>query len=529
MIQRNSDGNFEKRLSRLINGQQAHLLRNGLKGIEKESMRITPDGNIAQTRHPKTLGAALTHPHITTDYSEALLEFITPPFPQIDTTLQFLEKIQQNVYSNLENQLLLSTSMPCGISGNHSIPIAYYGSSNVGQMKHIYRVGLDHRYGRAMQAIAGIHFNYSIQDSFWPVFQDHENNSENLQHFISESYFDLIRNLKRFGWLILYLYGSSPALCKSFLIDRREWYPDFDEFDQYTFYKPFATSLRMSDIGYNSSAQNNLDISFNTLSEYVASLTKAIETPFPDYQSIGIISENNYRQLNANILQIENEYYSSVRPKQIAFSGEKPTLALLRRGIRYVELRSLDIGPFNPIGIDGDTLRFIEAFMLFCVLMDSPQFDLSEIGAIKSNLLNVAYNGRHPDLCLLDSGNKVKLKNWAMEICQSMRGICEILDSNNKETPYTRSLNAAIGAIYDSSSTPSARILEDMKQNKETFADFALRISKQHEGYFRAHKLNEKDSRYFKQTATESLERQFKIESGDKIPFAEFLSRYFSQ
>ena len=529
MTNRTSNDKFEKRLTHLINNQQAHLLRNGLKGIEKESMRITPDGNIAQTPHPKALGSALTHPHITTDYSEALLEFITPPFPQVEATLQFLEKIQQYVYDTLQDQLLLATSMPCGISGNHSIPIANYGSSNVGRMKHIYRVGLDYRYGRPMQAIAGIHFNYSIPEGFWPVFQELEGNADDLQHFISESYFDLIRNLKRYGWLILYLFGSSPALCKSFLTDRRQSYPDFDEFDKYTFYKPYATSLRMSDIGYNSSIQASLNISFNSLSEYVASLTRAIETPFPDYEAIGVMFNNQFRQLNANILQIENEYYSTVRPKQIAFSGEKPTLALLRRGIRYVELRSLDIGPFNPIGIETDNLRFIEAFMLFCVLKESPKYDLSEISSIKNNLLNVAYNGRHPDLCLLNSGTEVRLRKWAMEICESMRGICEILDKDDVETPYARSINSAINAINDAASMPSARILEDMKKNNEPFAEFALRISKQHQRHFKARKLDEENSRFFEQTANESLERQLKIESGDKIPFNEFLSRYFSQ
>ncbi|MGH8553809.1 MAG: glutamate--cysteine ligase, partial [Methylococcales bacterium] len=347
----------------------------GLKGVEKECLRIGPDGKISQSPHPKALGSALTHAHITTDYSEALLEFITPPFPDARDTVSFLRDIHQFVYDNLADELMLVSSMPCAISGDASIPIATYGTSNIGMMKHIYRRGLDYRYGRAMQAIAGVHFNYSVPVDFWPMFQELEKNHAPARDFVAECYFAMIRNLQRRGWIILYLFGASPAICKSFLGDRKTFQHDFEEFDRHTFFKPYATSLRMSDIGYKNSNQARLNISYNNLKDYIESLTRAIETPHPSHQKFGVRVDGEYRQLNANILQIENEYYSSARPKQITQSGEKPTLALKRRGVRYVEVRSLDLDLYSDIGLGEERLLFLEALLLTCLLLDSPYVD----------------------------------------------------------------------------------------------------------------------------------------------------------
>ena len=246
------------------NGHQ-QLLCGGLKGIEKESLRISKDGFIAQTPHPKALGSALTHPYITTDYSEALIELITPPFADIKDTLDYLHNIHQFVYEHLDNEILLGASMPCGIDGDESIPIAEYGSSNIGRMKHVYRHGLWHRYGRTMQSIAGIHFNYSVPEALWPVLHKEKNSQLNLEQFTADAYFGLIRNFQRMGWLILYLFGASPAICKNFFNSRPALARQFEEFDNGTLYHPYATSLRMSDIGYKSKNQASLKIDYNSI------------------------------------------------------------------------------------------------------------------------------------------------------------------------------------------------------------------------------------------------------------------------
>ena len=427
-------------LQGLIDLNQQYLLKSGLKGIEKESLRISFDGSIAQTPHPKALGSALSHPYITTDYSESLMEFITPPFADIKQTLAYMHQLHQFAYPYLKGEMLLATSMPCGIVNDLSVPIAQYGTSNIGKMKHVYRKGLWHRYGRTMQAIAGIHFNYSVPEALWPGLHQISGSDSPLEYFISNAYFGLIRNFQRQGWLILYLFGASPAICKTFFNSRPQLMREFEEFDEHTVFHPYATSLRMSDIGYKSKNQAGLKIDYNSLDGYVESLSAAINTPYPEYEQIGVKVDGEYRQLNANILQIENEFYSTMRPKQIAKSGEKPALALKRRGVLYVEMRSLDLNLFNPIGIDETTARFIEAFLLSCLLHDSPRYGAEEFQINNSNQLLVANQGRKPGLMLNKNGEAISLQDWAHCILMAMQPICALLDQGSLDKPYQLSL-----------------------------------------------------------------------------------------
>ena len=235
---------FELRINALASGECATSLRGGRCGIEKESLRVTPDGYIASTSHPAQFGSALTNRYITTDYSEALLEFVTPPLGSSWETIQFLCGIHQFVYQVLDDELLWSVSMPCMIRSEKDIPLADYGSSNVGVMKKVYRRGLGYRYGRYMQAISGVHFNYSLPDSFWPLYQDVEKSVDNANDFRSNAYLGLVRNVRRLDWLLLYLFGSSPAVCKSFLGNAET---PLEELDSGTVYGRHATSLSFPD------------------------------------------------------------------------------------------------------------------------------------------------------------------------------------------------------------------------------------------------------------------------------------------
>ncbi|MBS3963518.1 MAG: glutamate--cysteine ligase [Methylomonas sp.] len=518
------------RLNYLLDNNLHHLLQLGLKGLEKESLRITPQGAIAQTPHPKALGSALTHPHITTDYSEALLEFITPPFADIKQTLAYMHKIHQFVYPHLNDEMLLATSMPCGIDNDLSVPIAEYGTSNIGKMKHVYRKGLWHRYGRTMQAIAGIHFNYSAPQALWPMLYRHAGQSNtSLDTFIADGYFGLIRNFQRQGWLILYLFGASPAICKTFFNSRPHLMAEFEAFDAHTVYHPYATSLRMSDIGYKSKNQANLRIDYNGLDGYVASLGAAINTAYPDYQKIGVKVDGDYQQLNANILQIENEFYSTMRPKQIAYSGEKPTLALQRRGVLYVEMRSLDLNLFNPIGIDESTARFIEAFLLNCLLHDSPPQGSDEFDINNANQLTVANQGRKPGLVLNKQGQSIRLQDWAHQILDAMQPICALLDEGSLDKPYQLALQQQQALIDNPSLTPSARILACMRENGQEFGCFACNTSALHKHYFNNQPLDPHTRQQFDDMARVSLAKQAQLEATDTLTFDDFLTRYFSQ
>ena len=517
------------RLEQLVASGQQQLLAGGLKGIEKESLRIGGNGFISQKPHPIALGSALTHSCITTDYSEALIELITPAFADIRDTLAYLQSIHQFVYQELGDESLLGASMPCGINGDDSIPIAEYGTSNIGRMKHIYRHGLWHRYGRTMQAIAGIHFNYSVPEALWPVLHQQAHSPLSLEAYRADAYFGLIRNFQRIGWLILYLFGASPAICKNFFKSRPSLMAQFEEFDSGTLYHPYATSLRMSDIGYKSNNQAGLNIDYNSLAGYVDSLGRAIATPFPEYEAIGVLVDGEYRQLNSNILQIENEFYSTIRPKQIINSGEKPTLALKKRGVRYVEMRSLDLDLFHPIGIDENKARFIEALLLTCLLTDSPDISAADHQRNNTNQLAVANFGRKPGLELHHGEQKVLLRDWATAILTSMQPVCAILDAAHSEPLYSLALAEQQTLVENPELTASARILADMSATGQPFSRYALNKSAEHAQFFRHNPLAAPQTQVFNDMASESLHKQHALEQQAQVPFAEFLANYFAQ
>ena len=519
---------FEKRLSALLSAGQSDLLRGGCKGLEKESLRVSPDGGIAQTPHPAVLGSALTHSSITTDYSEALTEFMTPPYSDIADALGYLRDAQKFVYDHLDEEIFWATSMPCVLAGGASIPVAQYGPSNAGVMKTVYRRGLGYRYGRVMQVIAGVHYNYSVKEAFWPVFHDLEGEQRPLRQIKDGGYLALIRNLQRYGWLIPYLFGASPAVCKSFLGGQPT---TLQEFDANTYYEPYATSLRLGDIGYTNSREKGVGInaSYDNLESYVGSLSRAIETPSPIWERIGVVADGEYRQLNANILQIENEYYSTVRPKQILEGLEKPVLALQRRGIRYVELRSLDVNAYHPLGVSEEQLRFLEAFMLFCLLQDSPPISVQEQREIDQNMGGVAHRGRDPSLYLLRHGRELRLRDWASELCEAISAVCDLLDDGESGTPFGDSLKRQRELIADSDLTPSARMLREMRERGEGFYHFAKRLSQRHHGYFSSLTPDPQRENLFQQEAESSLVRQAELEASDEVSFETFLKDYFDQ
>ena len=518
---------LKKRLNQIIDSGQASCLSESLIGLEKESLRVAESGSISQTAHPSSLGSPLTNPAITTDFSEALIELITPPCSSIKEVLTYLDDIQKFVYSKLDDETLWATSMPCVVCGGDSIPIAQYGKSNVGTMKTVYRRGLGYRYGRSMQVIAGVHFNYSVSDSFWDLYQKLQGDTGDRQDFISEQYMGLVRNMLRYGWMIPYLFGASPAVCKSFLNGKETMLSDFNE---HTYYEPYATSLRMGDIGYTNSQEDMAGIKadYSSIDAYVKSLQCAIEKPFAAYDDIGVKVDGEYRQLNANILQIENEYYSTVRPKQIAQKDEKPTTALHKRGVSYVEIRSVDVNAFDPLGVNEEQLYFLEIFVLFNLLQESPTLNQMEMNEVDMNLMQVAHSGRKPDLKLNRHDQSVSMKDWALELCEAMQAVAEVLDEVNDCDCYSKSLSVQVECINDPSKTPSARMLKEMIEHKEGFFHFAQRKSLSYLDYFKSRKLSAERQQFFEALSKKSLMQQLEIENSDSLSFDEYLQQYFS-
>lgn len=517
---------FDERISKLVNGGIAGTLAGGLKGVEKEALRVTPDGRLSDRPHPRLLGSPLTNRYITTDFSEALLEFVTPAFANTWETLRFLCDIHQFTCERLDDELLWPASMPCRIPEDEAIPLAQYGSSNVGQMKTIYRRGLGYRYGRSMQTIAGVHFNYSVPEPFWLAWQERQGRSGALREFRSEGYFALVRNFRRFGWLVLYLFGASPALCRSFAPGGSA---GLEAFDETTLYAPYATSLRMSDLGYSNRSQAKINISLNGLEEYVRDLVAAITTPEPAFVEIGVKVDGEYRQLSANRLQIENEYYSPIRPKRTAYTGERPTAALLRGGVEYVEIRSLDISMFDPAGINQNTMRFMEAFLLYCLLEDSPPIDEAGLDEAAANHALTARRGRDPALELRRAGAAVSLTEWAREILEGALAVAELIDNARGGDDYRRAAEHQRHKLADPEATPSARLLTALADVDGGYFALTLAAARDHRDYFLSlAPMNPERQAELEQEARDSMRRQREIELSDRLTFDEYLRRYFA-
>jgi len=519
---------LERRITSWLDrsNDETHL-NESLFGLEKESLRVAQDGTISQLSHPQVLGSALTHPYITTDYSEALIELITPPLAPAAAALDFLCDIHRYVYDKLDNEMLWASSMPCIVTGEASIPIAFYGSSNPGIMKSIYRKGLAYRYGRMMQVIAGVHFNFSYSEAFWHSFAENDGITKVDQEFINQSYFAMIRNIQRYGWIIAYLFGASPAVCRSFIDGPNV---GLEQYDDYTYYQPYATSLRLGDIGYQNHKEGKTGVkaNYDSLPAYVESLRCAINTPYAEYEKIGSKVDGEYRQLNTNVLQIENEYYSSVRPKQVTLSREEKALnALDKRGVKYVELRSLDLNVFEANGISATQALFLETFCLFCLFQESPKIDLPERREIDINQSTTAHRGREPKLQLHRNGQAIELGHWGAELCEQMLPVAALLDRVHHCDDYTQALRQQIAAVHDPELTPSATILRHMRENRESFHSFTMRKTREHARYFQQKAPRQASAEMFQKLASESLQQQRELETATQLPFDQYLANYY--
>jgi len=494
------------------------------RGIEKESLRIKPDGYLSQDIHPTELGSTFTNPYITTDYSEALPEFITQATSEREKPLNDLYEIHQFCYQYLGDEVLWSASMPCVMGQEKDIPIAQYGSSNSAKMKEVYRIGLGHRYGRFMQTIAGVHYNFSLPDDFWKAFHQAENSDLSLKDFISEKYMGMIRNYLRYSWLIPLFYGASPALCESFIQGKNI---DLEELVPGTRYGRYATSLRMSDLGYQNKIQSQLNVGYNCLDSYIDALEKAIRTEDPYYQELGVKKDGEYQQLNTNILQIENEFYGSIRPKRVAVSGERPTKSLKLHGIEYIEVRALDINPFSPIGLDSKQMAFLDSFLLCSLFAKSEPITDRETGENTANFDRVVLNGRHPDLCLTVQNTCVPLGEIASKILNEIAPFAEMLDSSYSTTEYSSVIKELTEQLSDLDQTYSGRIVKEIESRKEGFFPFAFELSQKHKKEFVENPLSEERLEHYQKVAKDSHEKKSEIEANDKLSFEEFLASYY--
>ena len=497
--------NIEQRLSALTAQRLAGMRR----GIEKESLRAQPDGALALTPHPAALGSALTHPHITTDFCESQLELITGVHAGVESCLAELKEVHQFVYRSIRDEMLWVASMPCGLPTDETIPIARYGTSNIGRAKSVYRMGLGYRYGRRMQTISGIHYNWS------------------LPGLTSADYFALIRNFRRHAFVLLYLFGASPAVCSSFVAGRSH---GLSALAANTLGLPHATALRMGRLGYQSDAQSAMSVSYNSLESYAQSLHDALTRPHPAYETIGVRNPGGeYNQLATTLLQIENEFYSTIRPKRVIQPGERPFHALRERGVEYVEVRCLDLDPFVPIGIAASTAHFIDIFLLHCLLSDSPPDAPEEVAALARNQERTAARGREPGLRLERGGREVGLVDWGIELLEECAPIARVLDAACGGSQHHIALQAARAAFADAALLPSARMLEAMTRDfRGAYIAFIVSQSAAAQRRLLAEPWPAQADARFRAMSRSSLAAQAATQAADRMCFDDFLEHYLS-
>lgn len=505
------------------------LLQGMLRGIERESLRMQSNGFLSQQAHPLGLGAALTHPYITTDYSEALLEFITPPKPSIPDALGFLQDLHTFTYQYLpEGESLWSLSMPCMLDEKEeNIPLAQYGSSNIGKFKTLYRQGLAVRYGRRMQTISGVHYNLSFPDQLFEQLHQQESNQDlkalSLQDYRSHRYFGLIRNFIRNIPMVMYLLGASPTVCRCFVTGREH---NLQPLVAGTLHLPDATALRMGRLGYQNSAQRQLGIHYNDLSGYLEGMHKAVHTPYAEFQALGLDDEQGQPiQINDHVLQIENEYYSLIRPKQPPQGNETPSEALQARGVAYVELRAVDVNPYSPIGITPESAAFLEVLALYCLLTDSPEITEQEQDLIDQNQANTVTNGRDPHLILRTLDGEVTLNTWIATHLIQMQELAYLLDQAHHCTLYSEAMILMQARCNDTEQTLSAQMLKQTVALGGTWS-FGAHLATEYQNFYRLHVLKEDVQQHLEQASVASVEQLKVLESQPQSSFCEYLKPY---
>lgn len=491
-----------------------------LIGIEREALRIDSSSHISKKEHPKRLGSALLNKYITTDFSEALIEMITPPEESEHLSYAFLENIHHFTASKIGNERLWPLSMPPIIRSEEDIRIARYGTSNLAKFKSIYRKGLGKRYGRPMQAIAGIHFNFSFLMTQEKSHVLRNLNAKEFTEFKNEIYLGAIRNLHRINWLILFLFGASPIMHKSFSSQKKIEFKSHQD----SLYLPHATSLRMSDIGYQPVGQSKLYFSLNSISEYSSQLKLATKENSPKFHKTDSEKTAEFTQLNSNILQIEDEYYGSSRPKSNMTSEDRPSSKLLE-GIDYIELRSIDIDPFSRLGIDEDTMKFISLLVLHCAYRDSPRISKSEMHEIKKNDLDVALEGRKEGLKLMKNNKHIGIREWGIQIIEEMSSLIETLGLDKLPIEKYRTM------LDNQSEVKSSKTLSTILDNNLSFEEFGSNQSQEYKDYFdNKHEKENNNWSIFEDQVKESISKQDVLEKKDaeNNDFEEYIKRRLS-
>lgn len=449
------------------------LLKNIRVGLEREALRVDSQGRLSKKPHPKAFGSPLKNERVTLDFSESQLELTTPPLENENQALSYLLKLERFVSHRIGNELMWAFSMPPKLPKDSAIPLANYGTSVEAQKKDRYRQGLKTRYGGAMQTISGIHFNFSLDPASWAKLAKIYNSNLNAPEFRDVKYFDLMRNVIRHVPMCTYLFGYSPIIDKSYKLNHGG---KLKPFDKNSLYGPYATSLRLSEFGYHNTKRSNIHVSYNSINDYLNNLYTAISTPSKTWSALAA-TNHRVNQLNTNILQLENEFYTSVRPKQKSHihKNESVICNLACAGVEYVELRTVDLNPTAPTGIRLEHVRFLRVFLTWCLLKPSPKFKDGEQHTLENNQRLVALRGREPGLKITIGGEEKTFTTWAEQLCAELKEVAKTIDAAEHTHHYSSAVQAQIAKFKNPNLTPSAKLLAALK--KTNYINYGLELA----------------------------------------------------
>jgi glutamate--cysteine ligase len=468
--------------------ENGRLLLGGKWGIEREAQRVTPAGDLALTPHPAAFGNKLENPHVTTDFSESQIELVTPPFESVESAVDYLKNLQVTVESELENEMLWPLSMPPKLPGEDEIPVSRFDDTGDGREKGIYREGLALRYGKKMQMISGIHYNFSFGKEMLDHLYGQMGNGQDKRSFTDNLYFSMARNFLRNRWLLIYLFGASPNIDPTYysVIEKelRIIFQCCPECCNPTVgIEKYATSLRVSRFGYSDSVQGKSSVSYDSLQQYINGIRRLMSIKSGKFSKLGLHKDGKQIQLNTNILQKESEFYSAIRLKQIAQKGETQLDALEKRGVGYAEVRIIDLDPFEKTGISLQQMRFLQLFMLYCLFEKSDPIRADELDRINRNHHLSAISGRRSNLQLYRySKGTAAMKDWSKEVFEKIRIIASVMDGAGGDGRYLDCVGKEYAKILDRSLVPSALIQKEMKERSETFLDYGVRKAAEHRG-----------------------------------------------
>ena len=532
---------YQQQLSALADFPVRYPLDHVTRGVEKENLRVDEHGKYVQTSHPQALGSSLTCPVVTTDFSESLLECITRPQRTRHALFAELGSITSWVSCVLSKQpnaeYLWPYSMPylLGADDAKAVPIAQYGNSNVGRMKQAYRQGLVYRYGKAMQVIAGLHYNIAFPHHliYFLGEYDQSGSEQDIQTVVSERYMGLIRNFIRHQWIIAYLFGCSPA-CFAGSLGGGGMPAYLKQHPADVFSGDAVTSLRLGDLGYHNNNQSDVSVSYDSVDSYARDLLLATQQPDARYKNAPVKDvDGHYSQLNRNLLQIENEYYVNIRPKPnpALSSNKRPGVALSDHGVEYIELRGLDLNPLSPLGLTAETSAFCDLFLFYLMLCPSPLLSSSDKATASDNLACAVESGRASTAQICVDEATMPLTDALLPHFDAMQPLAVWMDGADSESNgcYSKALAAQLSVVRGEKPSLSQELAKQWQDSRLPFKEYLLSLQHQHADFLASNKPEGEAYSTWEQLARASIKETRDLDSAEQGAFEDYLAGYFKQ